>query len=173
MYSPARRYSTTRAADALQRRRRDNAVYMQPKVGEIFEAKVTGVMKFGAFVALPGGGSGLVHISEVANSFVSDIHEHITDGQTVKVKVIGIGEGGKVSLSIKKALTVESAAPSVGETGQRAIVTAQAREGYAPAHSGDAAFEDKLKRFMQDAESRMSENHAYINKKSGYRHKKA
>lgn len=149
---------------------------MQPKVGEIFEARVTGITKFGAFVAMPGGGSGLVHISEIANSYVNDIHDHITDGQTVTVKVIGIGEDGKVSLSIKKALPPEprpvqsvSAAP---ERRPSAPSPAPSPDGYVPAPSGDAAFEDKLKHFMQDAESRMSGNHAYINKRSSYRHKK-
>ena len=76
---------------------------MQPTVGEILEGKVTGITKFGAFVSLPDGSSGLVHISEIANTFVSDVHDYVSEGQTVKVKVIGINENGKINLSIKKA----------------------------------------------------------------------
>lgn len=77
---------------------------MQLEVGTIIEGKVTGILKFGAFVDLGGGKSGMVHISEVAPTYVNDIKEHIQEGQTVKVKVINIAEDGKISLSIKKAL---------------------------------------------------------------------
>ena len=76
---------------------------MQLQVGMVTEGKVTGITKFGAFVALPDGKSGLVHISEIANTFVNDVHDYVQDGQTVKVKVIGIGDDGKINLSIKKA----------------------------------------------------------------------
>ncbi|MBR6377602.1 MAG: S1 RNA-binding domain-containing protein, partial [Oscillospiraceae bacterium] len=65
---------------------------MALEVGAIMEGKVTGITKFGAFVAMPEGKSGLVHISEVANSFVSDVHDHVQIGQTVKVKVLAISE---------------------------------------------------------------------------------
>ena len=76
---------------------------MQLQVGMVTEGKVTGITKFGAFVALPEGKSGLVHISEIANTFVNDVHDYVQDGQTVKVKVIGISPDGKINLSIKKA----------------------------------------------------------------------
>ena len=77
---------------------------MELTVGEVLEGKVTGIAKFGAFVALDGGRSGLVHISEVANTFVSDVNEYLKVGQTVKVKVIGISDEGRINLSIKRAL---------------------------------------------------------------------
>lgn len=76
---------------------------MQLEVGAILEGKVTGILKFGAFVDLGNGKSGMVHISEIASSYVNDIHEHVTEGQTVKVKIINIAEDGKISLSMKKA----------------------------------------------------------------------
>ena len=75
---------------------------MQPEVGAVLEGKVSGVTKFGAFINLPGGKSGLVHISEIANTFVSDVAQFVSVGQTVKVKVIGIN-GDKINLSIKRA----------------------------------------------------------------------
>jgi S1 RNA binding domain protein len=77
---------------------------MQLEVGKIYEGKVTGITKFGAFVELEKGTTGMVHISEIANTYVSEIKDHITEGQTVKVKVLALGDGGKISLSIKKAL---------------------------------------------------------------------
>lgn len=77
---------------------------MQLEVGKIYEGKVTGITKFGAFVELEKGVTGMVHISEIANTYVNEIKDHVTEGQTVKVKVLSLGEKGKVSLSIKKAL---------------------------------------------------------------------
>ena len=73
------------------------------------EGKVTGITGFGAFVSLPEGKSGMVHISEVANSFVSDIKEFIKEGDTVRVKVISIDDAGRINLSIKRA--AENPAP--------------------------------------------------------------
>ena len=76
---------------------------MQLEVGAILEGKVTGITKFGAFVELPDKVTGMVHISEVAATFVKEIRDFVTEGQTVKVKVLSVGEDGKISLSIKKA----------------------------------------------------------------------
>lgn len=77
---------------------------MQLEVGGIYEGKVTGITKFGAFVSFEGGQTGMVHISEIAPTFVTEIHDFVTEGQTVKVKVLSISEEGKISLSMKKAL---------------------------------------------------------------------
>lgn len=76
--------------------------YMQLEVGMVLEGKVTGITKFGAFIELPGGKTGMVHISEVAPTFVKEIRDFVTENQTVKVKVLSISEDGKVSLSMKK-----------------------------------------------------------------------
>ena len=67
------------------------------------EGKVTSITKFGAFVALDNGKSGLVHISEIANTFVNDVHDYLQEGQAVKVLVLST-ENGKVNLSIKRTL---------------------------------------------------------------------
>lgn len=77
---------------------------MAVEVGNILEGKVTGITDFGAFVDLPDGKSGMVHISEVAPTYVNKITDFLEEGQTVKVKVLSIGENGKISLSIKKAM---------------------------------------------------------------------
>lgn len=77
---------------------------MQLEVGAILEGKVTGITKFGAFVELEGGKTGMVHISEIAPTFVKEIRDFVTEGQMVKVKILSIGEDGKISLSMKKAL---------------------------------------------------------------------
>ena len=67
------------------------------------EGKVKSLTKFGAFILLPDGSTGMVHISEVAHAYVSDIHDHLTEGQTVKVMIIGM-ENGKINLSIKRTV---------------------------------------------------------------------
>ena len=142
---------------------------MQLQVGTVLEGKVTGITKFGAFVALPDGKSGLVHISEIANTFVNDVHDFVQDGQTVKVKIIGIADDGKINLSIKKAEAPDE--PQRQSRPQRPY-GAQPRAngsygGYrqpmprANGPTGDASFEDKLKHFMQESDSRMADNKMY------------
>ena len=84
--------------------------YMEPQVGSILEGKVTTITKFGAFVALEGGRSGLVHISEIANTFVNDVHDFLQEGQTVKVLVLSTANG-KINPSIKKTQPQERPAP--------------------------------------------------------------
>ena len=78
-------------------------VSMEFGVGSVVEGKVTGLTKFGAFVSLPEGKSGLVHISEIAYTYVNEVKDHLQEGQEVKVKVIGIDDAGRINLSIKKA----------------------------------------------------------------------
>ena len=76
---------------------------MQLAIGDILEGKVTGITKFGAFVELGEGKTGMVHISEVSTDYVEDISQYLKKDQVVKVKVINITDEGKISLSIKKA----------------------------------------------------------------------
>ena len=153
---------------------------MQPTVGEIFEGKVTGITKFGAFVSLPDGKNGLVHISEIANAYVNDVSEHLSEGQTVKVKVIGINEAGKINLSIKKAEPPAASSESprfspARSNPPRSANNAQRSSGTAPKSSSapvEASFEDKLKQFMQDSDSRISDSRMYSDKKGGYRRRR-
>ena len=132
------------------------SVSMEFGVGSIIEGKVTGITKFGAFVALPEGKSGLVHISEIAYTYVNDVKDHLKEGQEVKVKVIGIDENGRINLSIKKAMD-----PPPRPAGQ-----GRPRQGGAPRSGGGfrkpapaepTNFEDRLKQFMQSSDSKLSE----------------
>ena len=84
---------------------------MEFGVGSILDGKVTGITKFGAFVSLPEGRSGLVHISEIAYSYVSEVSEHLKEGQEVKVKVIGIDQSNRINLSIKQVTPPPQRAP--------------------------------------------------------------
>ena len=139
---------------------------MQLEVGEIFEGKVTGITKFGAFVAMPDGRNGLVHISEIANTYVNEVSEFVKEGETVKVKVIGIGEGGKVNLSIKQTQPAppRQFRPRSAEGGERppqhrtAPPKREAPRGQVSGPTGDSSFEDKLKEFMKQSDSRIADN---------------
>jgi S1 RNA binding domain protein len=146
---------------------------MQPNIGDVLEGKITSITKFGAFVALPDGKNGLVHISEIANAFVSDVHEHVTEGQTVKVKVIGINEQGKINLSIKQALppAPRTEAPRPHQQAQKSAPSMRQVEQAAP-QTADQVFEDKLKRFMQDSDSRISDSRTYSDRKGSYRRRR-
>lgn len=104
---------------------------MELEVGSILEGKVTTITKFGAFVALPGGKSGLVHISEIANQFVNDVHDFLQEGQEVKVKVLST-EGGKINLSIKKG-------PAAGASWSPSRLQRRGKPSRAPARSSGAA----------------------------------
>lgn len=147
---------------------------MQPEVGAVLEGKVSGVTKFGAFVTLPSGKSGLVHISEIANTYVSDVAQFVSVGQTVKVKVIGIN-GDKINLSIKRAEEREERertprAPSQKPQRQPKPQEAQPT-GQVSAPTADQIFEDKLKQFMKDSDSRIADNRMYADRGRSKRRK--
>ena len=128
---------------------------MEFGVGSILEGKVTGITKFGAFVTLPGGKSGLVHISEIAYSYVNDVKDHLKEGQEVKVKVINIDENGRINLSIKKAMD-----PPPRQAGQgRSMGRSGGHGGFRgkPAPAEPTSFEDRLKQFMAASDSKLSE----------------
>lgn len=135
---------------------------MTPEVGAVLEGKVTGITKFGAFVSLPDGKSGLVHISEVASTYVTDVHEHLQLGQTVSVRVLSVSEEGKINLSIKRAAEpVRSERPSQPPRPKPRPVSA---ESEAAPPSADQAFEDRLKKFMQESDSRIADNRFYADR---------
>jgi S1 RNA binding domain protein len=116
-------------------------------IGSVVEGTVTGIVPFGAFVLLPNGKTGLVHISEVADTFVHDVREYVQEQATVRVKVLGLDAKGKLALSIK-----------------------QADPGFevrAPRRAAGHSFEDKLARFLKDSEDRMTDLRRLESKRGG------
>lgn len=113
--------------------------------GDIVEGVVTKVAKFGAFVDLEDGKSGLVHISEIADTFVKDINNHVSEGDQVKVKVLSIDEKGKIALSMKDAVEKK-------EEPQDEKV--------------DARFEDLLSKFLKESNTKLDEARARYNQKT-------
>ena len=134
---------------------------MEFSVGTLLEGKVTGITKFGAFISLPEGKTGLVHISEISQSYVNDIRDHLTEGQSVKVKIIGIDANGRINLSIKKAAAPVRRTENVR---QNAYSFAVSRPSV-PKES--SSFEEKIKQFMLDSDSKMSDLKQYIDKRGG------
>ena len=141
---------------------------MELTVGAVLEGKVKSITNFGAFVALPENKTGMVHISEVANAYVSDIRQHLTEGQDVKVMVIGT-ENGKINLSIKRlepkpqrdsgrsdfrnnGAVRRDARPNPGQNRAPRTVPAQ----NAAPKTADQLFEEKLKAFMSESDSKIS-----------------
>ncbi|HHY59703.1 MAG TPA: S1 RNA-binding domain-containing protein [Clostridia bacterium] len=122
---------------------------MSIEVGSIVEGRVTGITKFGAFVELPGGVTGLVHISEVADAYVKDVKDYLKEQEQVQVKVINIDENGKIGLSIK-----------------------QARPDYVPRphrRRHDESFEDKLSKFLRDSDEKLADLRRHTDAKRGGR----
>ena len=155
---------------------------MELTVGAIFEGKVKSITNFGAFISLPENHTGMVHISEVANSYVSDIRQHLTEGQDVKVMVIGV-EGNKINLSIKRLepkpqrnggnnfRSEGNFRPGNGprpnnqaSTGAPASQNRPARPAPTPPpapKTADQLFEEKLKAFMTESDSKISSIRQY------------
>lgn len=151
---------------------------MELTVGAVLEGKIKSITNFGAFVALPENKTGMVHISEVANTYVSDIRQHLSEGQDVKVVVIS-NENGKVNLSIKrlepKPQRENTGRPQgnfrpAGDRPQRREGAFQG-QGNAQPQTGrpqrapmppaapktaDQLFEEKLKAFMSESDNKLS-----------------
>lgn len=150
---------------------------MEIEKDSILTGKVTGITKFGAFVQVAPGRSGLVHISEIANTYVNDVNDFLTQGQEVTVKVLKIDENGRLNLSIKQAQppAPDRPAPSRPRSTPREEsrpAAVHSAEGEVLPPSKDAAFEDKLKKFMQDSDSKMSGVRIYSDNRRGGRRRK-
>lgn len=123
---------------------------MEMSQGDIVEGKVTKLTKFGAFVDLGEGKSGLVHISEVADTFVKDINSYLQEGDEVKVKVLKIDEKGKIALSIKDAVEKPEAIDNSDD-------------------NFDQKFEDMMVKFMKESNTKLDEARARLNQKTNRR----
>lgn len=156
---------------------------MSIEVGSIVEGVVSGITNFGAFVNLPEGKVGLVHISEVADVYVSDVKEFLKEQDKVKVKVLSVDEKGKIGLSIKKAQEKKPEDQEHRSNERRSFEGRPARNdgGFAnPSgdfrrgtggryNSGNASFEDKLSKFLKDSDERLTDLSRKTDSKRGGR----
>ena len=128
---------------------------MTMTVGTILEGVVTAITPFGAFVELPGGVTGLVHISEVADAYVKDVKDYLKEKDKIKVKVINIDPKGKVGLSIKQANPVARPNPRENRRETPRVV--------------QVSFEDRLAKFMKESDEKLSEYKRSTDAKRGGR----
>ena len=139
---------------------------MSLEIGAIVEGEVTSITKFGAFVALPERKSGLVHISEVTNAFVKDVHDFLKEHDKVKVKILSIDPKGKIGLSIKQVAVASSEEASQEKTEgkfrpqgedrpKRSFNSNPNPRPQAAKPMGPVTFEDKLSKFLKDSDDRM------------------
>lgn len=123
---------------------------MSIEVGSKLQGKVTGITNFGAFVELPDGKTGLVHISEVADNYVKDINDHLKVGDIVEVKVLNVEEDGKIGLSIRKAKP-QSERPERSQRPRRDNRSNERNE-----RQSKESFEQKIAKFLKDSDERLA-----------------
>ncbi len=153
---------------------------MSIEVGSVVEGVVTGISNFGAFVELPEGKTGLIHISEVADVYVKDVHDFLSEKDKVKVKVVSIDDRGKIGLSIKQVQEKkpeEAARPAAGGSSFRAqggpprSPQGFHRQGgrFGGGARTSASFEDKLSKFLKDSDERLTDLRRKTDSKRGGR----
>ncbi|MEE5993056.1 MAG: S1 RNA-binding domain-containing protein [Oscillospiraceae bacterium] len=147
---------------------------MQLEIGKVYEGKVKGITNYGAFVEVPVEDekpiTGMVHISEIANTYVNDIHDFLSEGQTVQVKVLSVNEQGKISMSIKKALPDEDKPtqkprPRRQERADKGIIWQPKPQK----PESEMTFEDMMSHFKQSSEERMCDIRRNTDRKTGSR----
>ncbi len=130
---------------------------MQVEVGAIVEGKVTGLTNFGAFVSLPDGKTGMVHISEVAPTYVKEIRDYLKENQEVKVKVLSVGQDGRVSLSIKRAMEQQRPQQQRQRQGGQRRSSPPVWQGSRPVQTENLSFEDMMARFKQISDEKITD----------------
>lgn len=120
---------------------------MQEETGKKVKGKVTGITNFGAFIKLEDGRSGLVHISQVSDDYVSDVHDFLTVGQEVEPSILSVDEKGRISFTLKQGKK-KSQALSAKENAQPMVFE------FAPPPAG---FEDMLSRYKSASEEKIGD----------------
>ncbi|MDR7855677.1 S1 RNA-binding domain-containing protein [Tissierella sp.] len=126
---------------------------MPVSVGDVVDGTVTGITNFGAFIQLPEGKSGLVHISEISHDYVEKVVDYLKKDQKVKVKVLSISKEGKISLSIRQAK------PKTNKPVEIEWNKPDDKMKF-------MSFEDKMNKFLKDSNEKMDQLKTRDNRKS-------
>ena len=147
------------------------------EVGSVVDGVVSRITTFGAFVDIEGGKNGLIHISEISDVYVRDVHDFLSEGDKVQTKVISIDERGKIALSLKQMKKQEQESERESDSPSRNKFSRNERsdqrfdrvENKRPVRQLSASFEDKLSKFMKDSDERQADIKRKTDSKRGGR----
>ena len=143
---------------------------MEITSGDVVQGRVAEVRDFGAFVWLDDGKKGLIHISEISDDFVKDIHNRIKPNQKVKIKVLSIKEDGRIELSLKQADSLDYTKPPKQETQQPVMAAAEylgepPNMDFSDRRERSDDFDSMLKAFKRQSEENLLDNKRAIERK--------
>ena len=144
---------------------------MQLEIGKVYDGKVKGIAQYGAFVEIEGARTGMVHISEIANTFVKDVKDYLKENQEVKVKVLSISDDGKIGLSIKKAAENQNEQQQPRAPKPRPERKPNVWEPKKKPPMSELGFEEMLTRFKQNSEEKICALKRNTERKNGSRRK--
>ena len=144
---------------------------MQLEIGKVYDGKVKGIAQYGAFVEIEGAGTGMVHISEIANTFVKDVKDYLKENHEVKVKVLSISDDGKIGLSIKKAAENQNEQQQPRAPKPRPERKPNVWEPKKKPPMSELGFEEMLTRFKQNSEEKICALKRNTERKNGSRRK--
>ena len=144
---------------------------MQLEIGKVYDGKVKGIAQYGAFVEIEGAGTGMVHISEIANTFVKDVKDYLKENQEVEVKVLSISDDGKIGLSIKKAAENQNEQQQPRAPKPRPERKPNVWEPKKKPPMSELGFEEMLTRFKQNSEEKICALKRNTERKNGSRRK--
>ena len=144
---------------------------MQLEIGKVYDGKVKGIAQYGAFVEIEGAGTGMVHISEIANTFVKDVKDYLKENQEVKVKVLSISDDGKIGLSIKKAAENQNEQQQPRAPKPRPERKPNVWEPKKKPPMSELGFEEMLTRFKQKKKKKICALKRNTERKNGSRRK--
>ncbi len=134
------------------------------QVGDIIIGHISGITKFGAFVSLEEGKNGLIHISEISKNYVEKVEDYVKKGDEVKVKVLTIGNDGKISLSLRQAQV-----PKTENLKAKQHLPVEKME-WMQKKEVKSSFEDKLEKFLKESNERYDQIRSREGKKTGHRY---
>ena len=143
------------------------------EVGSVVEGVVSRITNFGAFVDIEGGKNGLIHISEISDVYVRDVHDFLAEGDKVQAKIINIDERGKIALSLKQMKTPGQDDEQENSTEPKSKFTRNDRidrgDIKRPVRQLSASFEDKLSKFMKESDEKLADRKRRTDSKRGGR----
>ena len=143
---------------------------MEIVASDIVQGRVAEVRDFGAFVWLEDGRKGLIHISEISDDYVKDIHHRVKPNQRVKVKVLSIKEDGRIELSLKQAESLDYTKPPRQEREHNHLPASEylgepPNINFSDESDMESEFDTMLKRYKRQSEENLLDNKRGVERK--------